>query len=87
MIELTEKQRQELSAAVPLAIDPTTRETYVLVRTNVYERIKGLLNDDSEWTRDALRLLLAQSALANGWNEPAMDDYDQYDANRAKQCP
>jgi len=87
MIELTEKQRQELSEAVPVAIDPTTRETYVLVRSNAYERIKDLLNDEGEWTADELRLLLAQSAPANGWNEAAMDDYDQYDANRAKQCP
>ena len=87
MIELTEEQRQELSAAEPVAIDPSTMETYVLVRKDVYDRIKGLLHDDGEWTDDELRLLLARSAEANGWNEPGMDDYDHYDANRAKQCP
>ncbi len=86
MIELTEEQRQELSSAEPVAIDPSTKETYVLVRKSVYEHIKGLLYDDGEWSDDELRLLLARSAEANGWNEPAMDDYDQYDANRAKPC-
>jgi hypothetical protein len=87
MIELTEEQQKELSAAEPVAIDPRTRQTYVLVRKNVYDRIKGLLYDDNEWTNDELRLALARSAAANGWNEPEMDDYDQYDASRAKQCP
>ncbi len=43
MIELTEQQRQELSAAEPVAIDPETRETYVLVRRETYERFKTLL--------------------------------------------
>ena len=87
MIELTEVQRQELNEVEPVAIDPSTKETYVLVRKNVYDRIKGLLYDDSEWTGDELRLELARSTEENGWNEPRMDDYDQYDANRAKQCP
>jgi hypothetical protein len=30
MIELTEEQRQELSEAQPVAIDPRTRQVYVL---------------------------------------------------------
>ncbi len=86
MIELTEQQRQELSVPEPIAIDPNTKKTYVLVQKNVYDRIKGLLHDNGEWTDDELRLLLAPSADANGWNEPAMDDYDDYEANRAKAC-
>jgi hypothetical protein len=43
MIELTERQRQELSTPEPVAIDPQTRETYVLVRRESYERLKTLL--------------------------------------------
>jgi hypothetical protein len=43
MIELTEQQRQELSAPEPTAIDPQTGETYVLVRRETYERFKALL--------------------------------------------
>lgn len=86
MIELTEEQRQELCLAEPIAIDPSTKKTYVLVQKNVYDRIKGLLFDDGESTDDGLRLLLGRSADANGWNEAAMDDYDEYEANRAKLC-
>ena len=43
MIELTEKQSQELIVPEPIAFDPQTRETYVLVRQETYERIKALL--------------------------------------------
>lgn len=43
MIELTEQQRQELIAPEPVAIDPQTRQTYVLVRRESYERLKTLL--------------------------------------------
>jgi hypothetical protein len=43
MIELTERQRQELSAPKPTAVDPRTGETYVLVRRETDERFKALL--------------------------------------------
>jgi hypothetical protein len=40
-----------------------------------------------EPTDDELRLLLARSAEANGWNEPEMDAYDRYDEERRRLCP
>jgi len=43
MIELTEEQRLELSSAEPVAIDPQTRQTYVLVPSEKYDRLKALL--------------------------------------------
>jgi hypothetical protein len=46
MIELNEEQRQELSQPEPFVIDPVTRETYVLVRQDVYDRLKVLMDDD-----------------------------------------
>ncbi|HVS35556.1 MAG TPA: hypothetical protein VMS17_08240 [Gemmataceae bacterium] len=44
MIELTEEQRLELSQPEPVVVDPLTRETYVLVRRDVYDRMKVLLD-------------------------------------------
>jgi hypothetical protein len=44
MIQLSEAQRQELNAPVPLAVDPQTNETYVLVRREAYDRLKALLS-------------------------------------------
>jgi hypothetical protein len=43
MFDLTETQRQELSAPEPIAVDPETRQTYVLARREAYERLKALL--------------------------------------------
>lgn len=47
MIELTEEQRQQLAGPEPVVIDPQTHEEYVLIRKNVYQQIKGLLDDDA----------------------------------------
>src|SRR5690348_1819466 len=46
MFQLTEEQRQEIQMADPArAVDPQTGETYVLIREEVYERIKSMLDD------------------------------------------
>jgi hypothetical protein len=82
MIELNEQQRQELSGPEPRAVDPQTNRTYVLISEEVYQRIKGLI--DEEWDDDTLRAQLARSAEANGWNEPNMDENDRYDGVRPK---
>lgn len=58
----------------------------VVVRADVYDRVKHLLLDDGDWSDDVLRRTLAKSAEANGWNEPAMDAYDHYDDEIKKQC-
>jgi hypothetical protein len=47
MIELTAEQRQELDGPPPArARDPQTNETYVLVRADVYERLRTVLDGD-----------------------------------------
>jgi hypothetical protein len=43
MIELTEQQRQELSVPEPVARDPQTGQTYILVRRETYERLRAIL--------------------------------------------
>ena len=75
MIELTETQRQELNQQEPLAIDPRTNETYVLVRKALYERLKELIYDDSPWTEEERELLAWEAGKHAGWEE--MDEYDQ----------
>ncbi len=49
MIELTEAQHQALAATTELpatVIDPQTKATYVLVRKEVFERLKHILDVD-----------------------------------------
>ncbi len=64
MIELTEEQRQELESPEPArARDPKTNETYVLVRADVYERMRAVIDG---YTRRA------------GWDDPELDVYERY---------
>jgi hypothetical protein len=79
MIELTEQQRPELQAAVPRAIDPQTRKTYVLVSEEVYERIQDLLVPNRLTHAEQVALLSAAGKRA-GWDDPEMDAYDREEA-------
>lgn len=58
MIELTPQQRHELTEREPMAIDPETKKTYVLVRKEVYDRLTEY--DDSPWTDEEMDLLAAE---------------------------
>jgi hypothetical protein len=87
MFDLTEEQRRQLESGQAIDVtDPQTAQRYVVLRKDVYERVRQLLYDDSDWTDDELRLLLARSAKENGWEEPGMDAYDRYDEELRKQC-
>jgi hypothetical protein len=88
MIELTESQRQELESGKAVDVtDPLTAQPYVILRKDVYDRVRRLLYDDSGWTEDDLPAQLARSAKENGWDEPGMDAYDRYDEELRKRCP
>jgi hypothetical protein len=52
VIELTEKQSQALQSSAespPTLFDPLTKTTYVLIHQDVYQRLRGVL-DDTVWT-------------------------------------
>jgi hypothetical protein len=59
MIELTEQQRQELEGPGPaLARDPKTGETFVLIRQDVYDLVRKIVDGPNR----------------RGWADPADDD-------------
>ena len=77
MIELTEQQRQELSAPEPTAIDPQTRETYVLIRRDAYERLKALLamdDKDPDEGAGAVNEVMAEDDA----DDPYLESYQKY---------
>lgn len=78
MIELSENQRRGLEAAEPVV--PTNTQ-YVLVRADVYERLKGLLGDE-DWARGAYASAMEVFAR-DGWDDPRMDVYDELDLRRS----
>jgi len=49
---------------------------FVVVRSEVFDRVSALLDSDHQ----ELRLMLARSSEANGWDEPGMEAYDNYPA-------
>ncbi|HVS39615.1 MAG TPA: hypothetical protein VMS17_28925 [Gemmataceae bacterium] len=77
MIELTEQQRLELSAPEPIAIDPQTRETYVLVRRETYERIKALLALD-DYDPDEGAAYVNETMAEDDANDPLLESYQHY---------
>jgi hypothetical protein len=88
MIEFTDEQRRLLESGRAVDVtDPQTSQPYVVLRKDIYEKVQHLLYDDSEWSPEELRTLLARSAKDNGWDEPAMDAYDRYDEEMRKRCP
>lgn len=64
MIDLTEEQQGELEKAELARLrDPRTNETYVLVRADVYARMRAILDGATKRA---------------GWDDPALDGYEQY---------
>ncbi len=77
MIELTEQQIQALEhpeSTPPRVVNPQTKETFVLLRVEEYERLKEEEYDDSPWTREELQALAWEAGKRAGWED--MDEYD-----------
>ena len=86
MIELTLEQHQAMASTkeAPLrAIDPQTRTTYVLVREEIYDRMKSLLREEDD---DQFVHALFQDTMRvfgrDGWDDPAMDVYNDLDPRK-----
>jgi hypothetical protein len=77
MIELTDQQIeavQQRTAGPPRVINPLTKETFVLLRVDEYERLKQGEYDDSPWSREELHTLAWEAGKDAGWEH--MDEYD-----------
>jgi hypothetical protein len=84
MLELTAEQHQAILATgtQPVrAIDPATQAEYVLLRADVYDRIKNLVADDRGWLEGAY-LASMEAFAGDGWDDPRMDVYDAMDPRR-----
>jgi hypothetical protein len=77
MFELTEKQRQELNVPEPVAIDPETRQTYVLVRRENYERLKALLALD-DYDPDEGAGFVNEVMAEDDLNDPYLESYQHH---------
>ena len=83
---LSEQQRMALLASPgnPLpVVDTETKDLYYLISATAFEKVRALLSLD-EFSPAELYPLIAKTAAAAGWDDPAMDVYDEYDKHRAK---
>lgn len=79
-LELSSDLRQALDAeGIPLRmVDPRTGAVYVLVDERAFEHLQSLFGDDLADTYQAQ----IESAMRAGWDDPVMDEYNDYDAHR-----
>jgi len=61
--------------------DPQTNETYILIRKEFFDRMQGLV-DFRPLSIDEQRALLAHAGKRAGWDDPAMDVYNELDPRR-----
>jgi hypothetical protein len=83
MIELTLEQQKSLAQDCgnpPRVADPSTHDKYVLVREEIYERVRQRFqeDDDSQFVR-AMTPHVMDVFGRDGWDDPAMDVYNDLD--------
>jgi hypothetical protein len=81
MIEMTEPLRQALdeNPNEPIQIvDPRTRQTYVLLRSDIYERIKTLVSDDDDLAGVDVGRLIADAMREDDADDPLLESYQKY---------
>ncbi len=79
-LELSNDLRQAVDIeGTPLKIvDSRTGTVYVLVDVEAFQRLHSLIGDD---VSDTYRAQI-ESAMRAGWDDPAMDEYNDYDLRR-----
>jgi hypothetical protein len=77
MIELTTEQRRELQDPEPTAIDPQTRQTYVLVRKELYERFRALLALE-DYDPDEGAAYVNEIMAEDDAHDPLLESYQKY---------
>lgn len=74
-MSLTEAQQQALAQGAAVPVNIAGQECVVLSR-KAYEQMQKLLYDDSDWTPEEMRAVMART-MRDDWNDPRMDVYDQ----------
>ena len=83
-VSLSAEQRQAVAdhPGEPVElVDEVSRARYVLVPGEQFDRIKALLTTD-EFELSETYAAQSQSLGEAGWDDPELDIYNDYDANR-----
>src|SRR5437763_1137873 len=78
MFELTTEQRHELGQPeLARAIDPETKQEYVLVPVELYERLKIMFDEDGLDMRQ-VSLLVEKAMRELDADDPSLESYQKY---------
>ena len=81
---LTTDQRQaiqETGGKPVYLVDADTNISYVLLRADEYAKIQEFIGDEAESGPRAMYDAIDET-FREGWDDPAMDAYDDYDAHQ-----
>ena len=83
-VSLTPEQLQALAAqpGEPLElVDDLSHARYVLLPAEQFDRVKALLSADDFEIAETY-IAQEQALTTAGWNDPELDEYNDYDAHR-----
>lgn len=81
--ELQQAVRASQGQPIHLA-DPETKEEYVMISAEAYDRIGKLIYEDAPLTEQEKRSLLIKAGMRAGWDDPEFEVYDELDPRRQK---
>lgn len=77
----------DVKGAAPLrTVHPVTGKAFFLVSEDFYERLRPLF-ENVPTSLDEQGFHLRETGRRAGWDEPAMDAYDNYDEQRSQSKP
>lgn len=83
MLELTEQQQHALDAdPEPRLIDPRTQTAYVLIRSDVYQRLRSLLPEDEGLDMRQVAVLVDRAMREDDANDPTLEFYQRKYGNK-----
>jgi hypothetical protein len=75
-MNLTQEQMEAVDRSEAVRVAEGERQLVVL-RADVYERVRGAIYDDSPWTEEERRFLIRHVGERAGWDDPAFDVYEK----------
>ena len=85
MITLTKELQQVIQDAneQPIRlVDPETSLEYIVLPAKIFDRIQDVFYNANPLTIEEQRALLVKVGLSVGWDDPAMDVYNELDPRR-----
>jgi hypothetical protein len=80
-VTLTNDQREALERGQALRVtDSETQMDYVLIRADVFDGVRVLV-DDRPLSQEEKLAAIKAAGLRAGWDDPALDVYEQYRKN------